>query len=64
MPWTGNSYRLSSAGVGLNLQGARWSFRSAWAHRLGDNPGHSAAGLNADGRRDDNYLWLQASLRF
>ena len=64
MPWTGNSYGLSSAGVGLNLQGARWSFRSAWAHRLGGNPGHSAAGLNADGLRDRQYLWLQASLRF
>lgn len=64
MPWSGNSYGLSSAGVGLNLQAARWSFRSAWAHRLGDNPGHSAAGMNADGRRDNHYLWLQASLRF
>jgi len=64
MPWTGNSYGLSSAGVGLNLQGARWTFRSAWAHRLGDNPGRSATGFNADGRRDNHYLWLQASLRF
>lgn len=64
MPWTGNAYGLSSAGLGLNLQGAHWSFRSAWAHRLGGNPGHSAAGLNADGQRDEQYLWLQASLRF
>jgi len=64
MPWTGNSYGLSSAGVGLNVQGERWTVRSAWAHRLGDNPGRSAAGLNADGQRDNQYLWLQASLRF
>jgi hemolysin activation/secretion protein len=64
MPWTGNSYGLSSVGVGLNVQGERWTFRSAWAHRLGDNPGRSAAGLNADGQRDNHYLWLQASLRF
>ena len=64
MPWTGNSYGLSSVGLGLNLQGERWTLRSAWAHRLGDNPGHSAAGFNADGLRDNHYLWLQASLRF
>ncbi|MDY4295534.1 MULTISPECIES: ShlB/FhaC/HecB family hemolysin secretion/activation protein [unclassified Xanthomonas] len=64
MPWSGNAYDLSSAGIGLNLQGERWSLRGAWAHRLGDNPGRSAAGLNADGLRDDHYLWLQASLRF
>lgn len=64
MPWTGNQYSLSSAGVGLNLQGARWSFRSAWARHLGDNPGRGATGLNADGLRFGQYLWLQASLRF
>ena len=64
MPWTGNQYSLSSAGIGLNLQGARWSFRSAWARHLGDNPGHGATGLNADGQRFGQYLWLQASLRF
>ena len=63
-PWSGNAYGLSSAGLGLNLQGERWSLRAAWAHRLGDNPGRSASGLNADGLRDDTYLWLQASLRF
>lgn len=64
MAWTGNTYGLSSAGIGLNLQGAHWSLRSAWAQRLGGNPGHSATGLNADGQRDHQYLWLQASLRF
>lgn len=64
MPWSENGYGLSSAGVGLNLQGDRWTFRSAWAHRLGGNRGSSATGLNADGLRDDHYLWLQASLRF
>lgn len=62
-PWTGNRYELSSLGLGLNLQGERWGLRSAWAHRLGDNPGRSAAGLNADGRKRDQYLWLQLSVR-
>lgn len=64
MPWTGNTYGLSSIGIGLNLQSARWSFRSAWARQLGDNPGHGVTGLNADGLRFGQYLWLQASLRF
>lgn len=64
MPWTGNEYGLSSAGIGLDLKSERWLLRGAWAHRLGGNPGRSATGLNADGRSDDQYLWLQASLRF
>lgn len=70
-PWSGslsakagNDYGLSGAGLGLNLYGERWSLRSAWAHRLGGNPGASVAGLNADGRSSRQRLWLQASLRF
>ena len=63
LPWAGNQYELSSVGLGLNVQGERWALRSAWAHRLGDNPGRSAGGFNADGRKRDQYLWLQLSLR-
>ncbi|MBB6065213.1 ShlB/FhaC/HecB family hemolysin secretion/activation protein [Pseudoxanthomonas broegbernensis] len=62
-PWAGNEYGLSGAGLGLNLHSERWSLRSAWAHRLGDNPGRSATGTNADGRKRDQYLWLQLSVR-
>lgn len=63
-PQAGNEYGLSGAGVGVNLYGDRWSLRSAYAHRLGGNPGASIAGLNADGRSSRQHLWVQASLRF
>lgn len=70
-PWTGalsatqsNGYALSGAGLGLNLYGERWTLRSAYARALGDNPGLSPKGLNADGRSGRNHLWVQAALRF
>lgn len=69
--WTGalpagqrNGYGLSGVGLGLNLYGERWSLRSAWAHAVGSNPGISSAGLQADGLKDRQRLWVQASLRF
>jgi hemolysin activation/secretion protein len=61
--WSGNRYDLSSAGLGLNLQAEHWALRTAWAHRLGDNPGRSAGGLNADGRKREQYLWVQLAVR-
>ena len=38
--------------------------RAAYARALGDNPGLSPKGLNADGRSGRNHLWVQAALRF
>lgn len=60
-----NSYSLSGWGVGMNLtQADRYVVRVGWAGKLGDNPGRSAAGLDADNRKDRSRVWLQAAIAF
>ena len=72
-PWTNavatatneNDYWLQGAGVGLNYSYSnRISLRCAWAHVIGDNPGRSASGKDADGRSDENRFWLQGMIYF
>nr|WP_298722062.1 ShlB/FhaC/HecB family hemolysin secretion/activation protein [uncultured Steroidobacter sp.] len=71
-PWTGavynmdnrNSYGLSGAGVGFNLTAqGRYSVRFSYAAPIGDNPGRSVTGKNADGRDRDGQFWLQGSVQ-
>jgi len=60
-----NRYWLQGAGLGLSYSYAGWfSLKLAWAHVIGDNPGRSAAGLDADGRSDEQRVWLRASIYF
>ena len=60
-----NSYWLQGAGVGLNYSySSRVSLRVSWAHVIGDNPGRSASGNDADGRSDENRFWFQGLMYF
>ncbi len=60
-----NEYCLSGAGVGVNLnKSGVYAIHLAWAARIGDNPGRSAAGLDSDGKKDSNRFWLQAMIMF
>jgi len=71
-PWPGsennatgrNRYDLNAVGTGLNLWFDRWTLRTAVARTLGDNPGRSVSGLDADSRSSDWRAWIQASVAF
>lgn len=58
-----NGYSISGWGLGVNLtKTGSHALRLAWAQKIGDNPGRSAAGLDADSRADKSRIWLQATL--
>jgi hemolysin activation/secretion protein len=60
-----NNYWLSGGGLGINLSKAGlYALRASWARTIGDNPGRSTAGNNADNNSEDNRFWLQASVWF
>ena len=60
-----NSYPLSGWGIGMNLtKTGSHAVRLGWAGKIGDNPGRSVGGLDADSRNDKSRVWLQASLWF
>ena len=59
-----NRYDLNAVGAGLNLWFDQWTVRTAVARTLGDNPGRSIGGLDADSRSSDWRAWIQASLSF
>lgn len=60
-----NSYWLIGCGVGISYSYQnKYVLRSYWAHTIGDNPGRSSAGMNADGKDDDSRYWLQAMMYF
>lgn len=70
-PWTSsiltssgkNSYTLSGVGIGLNLTKAtKYTVRTAWATKIGDNPGSSLTGLDSDGKNDSSRFWLYGVL--
>jgi len=64
-PSLSNSYLLKGYGVGLRAHLGRWvQLELVGARRLGSNPGASAAGLDADGRRVVNRFWLVSSVAF
>jgi len=65
MPQLRNDYVLKGYGVGIRGQIARvLQVEVVGAHTLGDNPGASVTGLNADGRSDDSRFWAVASISF
>lgn len=59
-----NSYSLHGAGVGLRWNSEWAGLSVSYAHALGHNPGRGLDGRNADGRRQDEQVWMQASIRF
>lgn len=59
-----NSYNLSGAGIGANLWVGRWTVRAAVARTLGDNPGRSLNGRDADSRSSNWRAWVQAAYAF
>ena len=60
-----NAYDLAGWGFGANLvRTGSHALRLAWAQKIGDNPGRSTAGLDADNRKDKSRVWLQATLWF
>jgi hemolysin activation/secretion protein len=59
-----NGYSLSGAGIGANLWVGRWTVRTAVAHTLGNNPGRSLAGRDADSRASGWRAWVQAAYAF
>ncbi|HUE92464.1 ShlB/FhaC/HecB family hemolysin secretion/activation protein [Pseudomonas sp.] len=71
-PWPGsinnagetNRYDLHAVGLGANLWAGDFSFRTAVARTLDNNPGRSQSGLDADGRASDWRAWVQASYAF
>lgn len=73
VPWTNsgtafdneNSYSISGAGIGLNLnKPGVYTIRAAWAAKIGTNPGRSLNGTDADGQSEDNRFWIQALVMF
>jgi hemolysin activation/secretion protein len=60
-----NSYGLAGWGLAVNLtKPGRYSVRAGWARKIGDNPGRSLTGLDADSSADTSRLWLQATFSF
>ena len=59
------SYNLKGTGVWLGLQSHAGAYLKAiWAHRLGENPNPTSAGLDQDGSLDKDRWWLSAQLPF
>ena len=64
-PGIPNHYSLSGAGVGFNWtlpQG--WAFSAYVATKLGNNPGRSASGNDADGKDSSARGWVSAEWGF
>jgi hemolysin activation/secretion protein len=60
-----NSYWLEGAGVGLRAQIARvLQIEFIGARKIGDNPGASATGHDADGRSEKTRFWFIATFAF
>jgi hemolysin activation/secretion protein len=60
-----NAYWLEGAGVGLRAQIARVvQLEVIGARKIGDNPGATATGQDADGRSEKTRLWFIASTAF
>jgi len=60
-----NNYWIQGAGLGFNYSYlAKFALRGSWAHVIGDNPGRSNVGNNADGHNDKSRFWMQATAYF
>jgi hemolysin activation/secretion protein len=59
------SYNLKGTGLWVGLQSHAGAYLKAiWAHRLGENPNPTSAGLDQDGSLDKDRWWLSAKLPF
>lgn len=60
-----SQYGLSGAGLSLMLTDQkRFSVSTTWAHTIGENPGRTTQGKNADGGTDKQRFWLQGVVAF
>ncbi|MDO9365692.1 MAG: ShlB/FhaC/HecB family hemolysin secretion/activation protein [Methylotenera sp.] len=60
-----NEYSLSGWGMGATLsKSGSHMLRLVWAQKIGDNPGRSVSGMDADDKNDRSRLWAQAMLWF
>ena len=61
-----NSYWLQGLGAGLTYTSSSGKFvlRLSWAHVVGDNPGRSVTGKNADGQSKNDRFWLESRVYF
>ena len=60
-----NRYGIAGAGIGLSFtQSGSHVIRMAYAGKVGDNPGRTTTGLDADSQADYARFWLQAILLF
>ena len=59
-----NAYSLAGAGLGVRWTREDLSLAAFYAHGLGDNPGRSVNGADADGRTNRRQFWLQSAIRF
>lgn len=60
-----NTYTLHGTGMALTLaKPGVMRLNAVWGRSIGDNPGRSVDGTNADGTTDRNQFYLQASARF
>lgn len=60
-----NAYHLTGAGLSATLRTARnANLQLGWAHALGENPGRTFFGTNADGTTQPSRLWVQAAFSF
>jgi len=60
-----NDYWLYGGGFGVNLgKVGRYALRTSFAHTLGNNPGRSLDGNNADGKDGDSRAWVQGVVWF
>lgn len=60
-----NDYWLYGGGFGVNLgKAGRYALRTSFAHTLGNNPGRSLEGNNADGKDGDSRAWVQGVVWF
>ncbi|MBU1054913.1 MAG: ShlB/FhaC/HecB family hemolysin secretion/activation protein [Proteobacteria bacterium] len=62
---TSNDYWLSGAGAGIVISKAGlYSVQTSYAHKIGDNPGRSMTGNDADNHDDNGRFWVQAVVWF
>jgi hemolysin activation/secretion protein len=60
-----NEVTLKGAGIALAWNGPHnTQWRATWARRIGSNPNPTLAGLDQDGSKTLNRIWLSASISF
>lgn len=60
-----NSYSLQGGGASLSWSAERgMNIKVTWAHRIGNNPNPTAAGLDQDGTMFKDRFWLQLTMPF